>query len=73
MVTNEAVFSKTLKGRGKAYFFDVKVAKNGKKYLNIKESRYKDGDYEYYNIIIFEEDFLSVKNIFDELVLMLKV
>lgn len=38
-----ALFSQNLKTKGKTYFFDVKAAKNGNKYLNITESWIKDG------------------------------
>ena len=38
-----ALFSQTLQTKGNTYFFDVKAAKNGNKYLSITESQTKDG------------------------------
>lgn len=41
----DAIFSKSLKGGGRTYFFDVKEAKNKAKYLTISETKpSKDGD-----------------------------
>lgn len=40
---NPPIFSQTLKTKGQNYFFDVKAAKNGNKYLSISQSWIKDG------------------------------
>ena len=37
------LYSQHLQTKSKSYFFDVKAAKNGNKYLNITESWIKDG------------------------------
>lgn len=38
-----SLYSQSVKTQGKTYFFDVKAAKNGNKYLTITESRLRDG------------------------------
>ena len=37
------LYSQNVKTKGRTYFFDVKEAKNGNKYLNITESWMRDG------------------------------
>lgn len=55
--------SKSLKAGSKYYFFDAKKAKNGKKYLQITESRLNEkGERVRNTIIVFpeqREDFLG--------------
>ena len=41
---NDEKKSKTLKGSGRTYFFDVDQTKQGKPYLKITESRKKPGE-----------------------------
>ncbi len=51
------IYSEQLKTKGKTYFFDVKAAKNGNKYLTISETwMNKDGQKHRSNITIFQSD-----------------
>ena len=50
-----ALYSQNLKTKSKTYFFDVKAAKNGNKYLSITESRIKDGQKFRSNITVFSD------------------
>jgi hypothetical protein len=52
----EAIFSKTIKTKGRTYFLDVKEASNGSKYLTICESRKVDGEWQRNRIMVFEND-----------------
>ena len=49
------IYTQNLKASGKTYFFDVKAAKNGNKYLSVSESWIKDGQKHRGNITIFPE------------------
>ncbi len=49
------LFSQNVKGKGQTYFFDIRQAKNGNKYLSITESRIKDGQPLRSKITIFAE------------------
>ena len=52
-----AIYSQQLKTKGKMYFFDVKSAKNGNKYLTINEAWIsKDGQKHRGNITVFGND-----------------
>jgi len=54
----EAIYSKTIQAGGKTYFFDVRESQFGNKYLQITESRLKQGGERYRsNIVIFKEHF----------------
>jgi len=53
--TTPALYSKTLKANGKVYFFDVRAAKNGHKYLSLSESWIKDGQKHRGNITVFSD------------------
>jgi len=54
----EAIYSKRLEAGGKTYFFDIREAQSGDKYLQITESRLKQGGERYRsNIVIFKEHF----------------
>ncbi len=37
------LFSQNIKTKGKMYFFDIRQAKTGNKYLSVTETRIKDG------------------------------
>lgn len=53
-----ALFSETLKGSSRTYFFDLKQANNGKPYLSVVESRKnQEGEYERARLLIFSDDF----------------
>ncbi len=51
-----AIYSQNLKTKGQTYFFDVKAAKNGNKYLNISQSWIKDGQGHRGTITVFQND-----------------
>lgn len=59
-----SIFSKALKGKGKMFFFDLKEAKSGKgKYVQVTESRMKDGQAVKNRIFLFPDqiaDFCQV-------------
>lgn len=50
------IYSQNLKTKGQTYFFDVKAAKNGHKYLNISQSWIKDGQGHRGSITVFQND-----------------
>ncbi|MCB9277264.1 MAG: DUF3276 family protein [Lewinellaceae bacterium] len=52
------LFSETLKGSGRTYFFDLKQASNGKPFLSIAGSnKNQEGEYERVRLLIFSDDF----------------
>ncbi len=51
----QSLFSKSMPTKGKTFFFDVKAAKNGNKYLTITESRIKDGQKFRNSIMVFSD------------------
>ena len=52
----QALFSQNLKAKGKTYYFDVRQAKNGNKYLSISESwTDKDGQKKRSTLTVFSE------------------
>ncbi len=63
----DADYSKTLKCGRRTYFFDIKTAKTGGKYLKVTESRLEEENKRRRsNIIIFEEDFSEFKKVVEE-------
>ena len=50
------LYSQNLKTKGKTYFFDVKAAKNGNKYLSISESWIRDGQKHRSSITVFHDN-----------------
>ncbi|MDR3642761.1 MAG: DUF3276 family protein [Candidatus Doudnabacteria bacterium] len=50
------IYSQNLKTKGQMYFFDVKAAKNGHKYLSIGQSWIKDGMGHRGNVTVFQND-----------------
>ena len=56
---NEALFSKKLVSGGKTYFFDIRETKSGDKYLQITESRIKEGGEVLRNSISIFSDHIS--------------
>ena len=50
------LYSEQLKTKGKIYFFDIKAAKNGNKYLSISETWIKDGQKHRSNITVFQDN-----------------
>lgn len=53
---NPPLYSQNLKTKGQTYFFDVKAAKNGNKYLSISQSWIKDGQGHRGSITVFQND-----------------
>ena len=53
---NPPIYSQNLKTKGQMYFFDVKAAKNGNKYLSISQSWIKDGQGHRGNVTVFQND-----------------
>jgi len=56
---NPSLYSQDLKTSSQTYFFDVKAAKNGSKYLTITQSRIKDGQKFRNSIIVFSNDWTN--------------
>ncbi len=57
MENKNELFNFKVRAGSRTYFFNVKEAKTGNKYLIINESKFKkEGEYERQNIIIFEEN-----------------
>jgi len=50
------LYSQNLKTKGQTYFFDVKAAKNGNKYLTISQSWIKDGQGHRGSVTVFQSD-----------------
>ena len=64
----EVIYSKRLEAGGKTYFFDIREAQSGDKYLQITESRLKPGGERYRsNIVIFKEHFEEFRQVLDEI------
>ena len=61
-----ALYSTKLPTKSQTYFFDVKAAKNGNKYLNITQSRIKDGQKFRNTISLFQSDLEGFNAIFAE-------
>lgn len=52
----QTVFSRRVPcGKNRSYFFDVRLAQNGNKYLAITESRAIDGIWKSYKILVFKD------------------
>ena len=49
------LFSERVSGGSRTYFFDVKQAKDGAKYLVISESRPAGGSYDHQRVMVFKE------------------
>ncbi|MEW6015139.1 MAG: DUF3276 family protein, partial [Candidatus Zixiibacteriota bacterium] len=57
-MAGEGLFNERASVKGKTYFFDVKQAANGNKYLMITESKkVQDGTYQRARVIVFEDAF----------------
>ena len=62
-----SLYSQHLKTTSNSYFFDVKAAKNGNKYLRITESRFKDGQKFRNSITVFSDKLEQFAQMFDEM------
>jgi len=64
----EAIYSKRLSTGGKTYFFDVREAQSGDRYLQITESRLKQNGERYRsNIVVFKEHFNEFRQALEEI------
>ncbi len=65
---SDAIFSTSVKGGGKTYFFDVKQAKSGSqsKFLQVTESRLQDGQAKRNSITIFPEQMQAFVDAFKQ-------
>lgn len=61
-----ALFSTKLPTKSQTYFFDVKAAKNGSKYLTITQSRIKDGQKFRNSVMIFSDQIDAFNQLFAE-------
>ena len=61
-----ALYSSKLPTKSQTYFFDVRQAKNGSKYLTITQSRIKDGQKLRNTISLFFSDLEGFNTIFAE-------
>jgi len=61
-----ALFSTKLPTKSQTYFFDVKAAKNGNKYLTITQSRIKDGQKFRNSVMVFEDEIEAFNALFAE-------
>lgn len=63
----ESTYTKTIRAGGKTYFLDIRETKSGDKYLQITESRLKEGGGRYRNnVVIFKEYFDEFRHALDE-------
>ena len=62
-----SLYSQHLKTTSNSYFFDVKAAKNGNKYLRITESRIKDGQKLRNSITVFSDKLEQFAQLFAEM------
>jgi len=62
-----ALYSQELKTKGKMYFFDVKAAKNGAKYVRISEHWMKDGQPHRGTVTVFKEQLEDFAKTFSEM------
>jgi hypothetical protein len=54
----QVLFTETVKGASRTYFFDLKESSNGNPYLSITEtSRNQEGEYQRHRTLVFEKDF----------------
>jgi hypothetical protein len=56
------IYSEQLKTKGKTYFFDVRAAKNGNKYISITETWIKDGQNHRSNVTVFQNNLQEFSN-----------
>jgi hypothetical protein len=50
------IYSQNIKTKGQTYFFDIKAAKNGNKYLSICQSWLRDGQGHRSTLTVFKND-----------------
>jgi hypothetical protein len=67
----QKLYSETLRGNGRTYFFDMYTASNGTPYLSVTESRRdreKEGEYQSSRLVVFPEDAEAFNSAFDRLI-----
>ncbi len=67
------IFTEKLVAGTRTYFFDVKEAKDGAKYLVISESKHIGSRYEHNRVMVFEEHLQAFAEIFQKTVKVLGV
>jgi Protein of unknown function (DUF3276) len=63
----QPIHSLNVKTKGKTYFFDLKVTKNGGKYMSISESWMKEGQKHRSTITVFPDNFQAFAQTFSEM------
>jgi len=63
----QALYSQNLKTKSKTYFFDVRAAKNGNKYLSISETWMKDGQKHRSTVTVFKDNLDEFSQVIGEL------
>jgi len=73
MLDDKPIKSEMIRCGRRTYFFDIKVAANGDKYLRITETRLMEEGQprKRNNIMIFTEDIENFKSIFNDIVKLL--
>lgn len=66
---NKEVSSEQVKAGKRTYFLNLKLTKEGSKYLHITESKKKGEEFERNSIMIFEEDITKFCQVFIKSVL----
>jgi Protein of unknown function (DUF3276) len=61
------LYSQNLKTKGKTYFFDVRAAKNGGKYISISETWTKDGQKHRSTVTVFKDNLDEFSQVIGEL------
>jgi hypothetical protein len=75
---NGIVFSKSVRAGKRTYFFDVRLSKNGEKYLVIAESKKKidpetgEFQFEKHKLFLYNEDFENFTNAFTDTINFIK-
>lgn len=69
----EALYSQIMKCAAKSYFFDIREAKGGTKYLTVAESKIQDGQRSRAYMTLFPEQLDEFINIMQDMQLKLKL
>ena len=67
-MSNEELYSDTLRKGNRTYFFDIKQTEKGDLYLKVSEQKQVGESLERYRIMIFEEDFEDFEKSFTKLI-----
>lgn len=63
---DKQIWTKKLQAGSRTYFFEIKIAENGDKYLKIIESKKVGEQYEHHRVFVFQEDIYSFNTMFQE-------